>query len=805
MKRGILLLVFLVSVLVISSCVKEVQKSPDVPFVVTEVELTTYNCNNHGDTDYCDYGDDYNIDVQYESSGGHSGEYLRFYFTLANDDGCEIWSHYGQMIDWFPSGEDGFRDQVAFHQCAFGERIFISGAHLETGNGEIVQVLTPNQLNGEFILGTPGWRCGNAVCDWEEGSFGETCLNCPMDCGDCGGNHCDDGYCDSDEDCETCPQDCGECPLDTYCGDDIITALEECDGNNLNGKTCNDFSGYTGTGLECYPPDHVQECTFDIGGCDIIVGEEICNNLIDDDDDTLIDCDDIVDCASDPFCIVLGCIEDTDCDIDEGYICNANNECVLDEVPLTECIQDSDCEEGYLCVAEICEEDAPPDGESPGPLQECILTNAYWEDDENYDEFVEGDIVTLTSFGNLACQGKTLSFEVLEDDGILEDDPVINNPSSVNFVIEDSGEVEWSEISVGLEINLINVWGSSANDVYIVSTGEDGNILHYDGTSWEYVGLNVNLPAIRGIWGSSANNVYVVGRAFIEDTNPDPKIWNGVFRQEGIYHYDGTSWKEEDMLDFRYPLDEVWGSSANDVYVTATQDKTVFHYDGNSWELLEMGATNHRFKAIWGSSANDVYLGGLHSTNPAGGNPTSSIFHYDGNSWEEVVRNNRWNYFKDMWGSSADNVYAVGPGNAGKVLHYDGISWEEEIVDPNMPGNKYFIGIWGSSANDVYVVGKPGSNSELHSNIYHFDGVSWERINTGTDYNLIDIWGSSSEDIYTIGWDGKVLHYGITPYTIAEGSWLTETQRDMFGSPEYYFMANLLSSSIQSVDLLREE
>jgi hypothetical protein len=915
-KRFGVLVIFLSLVLFISSCdyvVKDSQLSPDVPFVVTDVVLEDRWCGT-GETEYCDHGEHYQIVLSYDTTGGHTGDYLTFYFTLSNDDGCEIFSHDGFMIDFHSYGTDGFRDQVAYHDCAFGERIFISEAYLKDGaDGEIVQVLTPDQLNGEFLLGVPGYRCGNDICEmYGGGSFGEHCLNCPLDCGSCdGADFCGDDVCGSEEDCESCPFDCGDCDVEEtdcfddcsiqgcegqacsdygeicvagvcelVCGDDEIQCGGECIDSNTDEENCGacnipcspgvlcvegdclviedilcsddctaegcegelcDVGGQICTAGFCSCPNDFFECNgacvdvnIDVnhcGGCGIPCSDDesceggICIS------DVIIEegCGSGPACAEDEICVAGACMvaeelycynncnaegcEGEICDVggeicvagicelvcDDGFaICN--NECVdinIDENHCGGC--GIPCSAGESCEEGIC-------GSNGAPLPGCVLDNAFWEFDENDDEFNEGQSVTLSVKGSPACLGKTLSFEVFEDDGIWGDDPVGTNPLNVNFAFGDEEEIGWNEVYTGVEENLLGVWGTSADNVYIVSGIDDGRITHYDGKSWEDVGLNVNLPSIRGIWGSSADNIYVVGRAFIEDTNPDPMIWNGVFRQEGIYHFDGTSWEEEDMLDFKYPLDEIWGSSANDIYVTATQDKTVFHYDGNSWELVEMGATNNRFKSIWGSSANDVYLGGLHSTNPTGGNPTSSIFHYDGNSWEEVVRNGNWNYFKDMWGSSSDNVYAVGPGNAGKVLHYDGVSWEEEVVDPNMPGNKYFMGVWGSSANDVYVVGKPGSNSELYSNVYHYDGISWERVYTGTDYSLIDIWGSSSEDIYSIGWDGKILHYGITPYIIAEGSWLAETQRDMFGSPEYYFMANLFSDyGMQSVDLLREE
>jgi hypothetical protein len=88
----------------------------------------------------------------------------------------------------------------------------------------------------------PPITCGDGKC-----TNGETCANCPIDCGFCKG--CGDGVCEAGENCLGCPQDCGSCPS---CGDGLCESTENCvicpqdcgvckgcgDGTCDNNETC---------------------------------------------------------------------------------------------------------------------------------------------------------------------------------------------------------------------------------------------------------------------------------------------------------------------------------------------------------------------------------------------------------------------------------------------------------------------------------------------------------------------------------------------------------------------------------------
>ncbi|PWB39025.1 MAG: hypothetical protein C3F02_00190 [Parcubacteria group bacterium] len=91
------------------------------------------------------------------------------------------------------------------------------------------------------------WRC----------TAGETCSNCPIDCGQC---YCGNGSCSGTENCNNCATDCGSCPV---CGNGIKETGEVCDYTGSYNCSANDvYDGAVGcAGGELYCDALCGYCT----------------------------------------------------------------------------------------------------------------------------------------------------------------------------------------------------------------------------------------------------------------------------------------------------------------------------------------------------------------------------------------------------------------------------------------------------------------------------------------------------------------------------------------------------------------
>ncbi len=149
-----------------------------------------------------------------------------------------------------------------------------------------------------------------------------------------------EGYCDDlsdavysyDSDCESAEDVLEGCDDDEDCGDGLVCdsglyyETYQCVECIMGEDMCND--GYTCS--ENYI------CVEEVAGDTEEV--EICDDFIDNDGDTFLDCADVEDCEIDPSCVMV-----SECESYCGvYICSEG-------VCLVSCDGDEDCESGYVC------------------------------------------------------------------------------------------------------------------------------------------------------------------------------------------------------------------------------------------------------------------------------------------------------------------------------------------------------------------------------------------------------------------------------------------------------------------------
>jgi len=199
--------------------------------------------------------------------------------------------------------------------------------------------------------------------------------------------------------------------------------------------------------------------------------------------------------------------------------------------------------------------------------------------------------------------------------------------------------------------------------------------------------------------------------------NPSPEVT--------ITTLDTTShdfvWEIDTLGDYGSFLNDVAIINENDIWAVGYLEVTEYdsagnrhtayydgvHWDGDKWNFEIIGPVGTILYSIYAFSDSDIWVSNY-----------CSPFHWDGN---------QWNYFRFSSGGVGVDVCA---GNA----------------------------IWGSSPDDVYFVGTGGS-------IVHWDGVGFEKLESGTDQNLNVITGFVNYSIgfyqiFVSGWN-DIPHRGL--------------------------------------------
>lgn len=234
--------------------------------------------------------------------------------------------------------------------------------------------------------------------------------------------------------------------------------------------------------------------------------------------------------------------------------------------------------------------------------------------------------------------------------------------------------------------NLIDVWGSAADDIYAV--GYKGTILHFDGKTWSAMDSGVE-EDLEGVWG------YVLKDA------QGAVIRTDVFAAGSggrILRYDGKTWAPERVISDPDPsspkpqpvtdnFHDIWGIPATG---PEPQSPTVIAVGGEGL-IVRYEATLKEFREMQQRVAYQYNCGDTLC---------------DGYTYQ------RWSLERLGGVFGASPSYFVAVGNNGSILSYDGTAWARQAVTKTGGGTAFTThmnGVWGRSAGDIFAVGLDGT------------------------------------------------------------------------------------------------
>lgn len=174
-------------------------------------------------------------------------------------------------------------------------------------------------------------------------------------------------------------------------------------------------------------------------------------------------------------------------------------------------------------------------------------------------------------------------------------------------------------------------------------------------------------------------------------------------------------------------------ATSNELSVT-TMDTTSHNFTFESWTFGTVGSSWLYDVAI--INENNIWaVGGINVADTSqNGYTMYNAVHWDGIQWDLMQipflfqGDSFYNPIYAVFAFNADDIW-FGIGN---LIHWDGTRYFPIGISSVFQSlvNK----IWGSSSENLYIVGNNGT-------IVHYNGVLWQRIESGTDLNIGDIWG----------------------------------------------------------------
>jgi hypothetical protein len=355
----------------------------------------------------------------------------------------------------------------------------------------------------------------------------------------------------------------------------------------------------------------------------------------------------------------------------------------------------------------------------------------------------------------------------------------------------------WEPMATGVSVNLHDVHGRSAQDVWAVGNfgGNTGTLLHFNGNTeleWQVLAADINWSLDR-IWsGSSA-----------------PIVASSSYRR--LFRWNGSALEEITPADMVYPFD-LWGAAGGDTFFVAgsggilrcegtacsrmvtpdasflrlfghgnqdlyalASNGTLLHYDGNpglTWQTIASHFGSLILSGAVGADGELLLVGrggrAISSGPRAASAPVSS--------WEALnLPADVGPMFFGVAGPAWNDLQVVGA--APQVFVWDGRDWRVEWVGDQSDLDLRWIGRF-AGATRIVVGGRGSEGSGLPGAAFIDRGSGWEAMSVSAPM-LLGAHAASANEVYAVGWQGAIRFYDGN----AELSWRslpTDTTRMLY-------------------------
>ena len=193
------------------------------------------------------------------------------------------------------------------------------------------------------------------------------------------------------------------------------------------------------------------------------------------------------------------------------------------------------------------------------------------------------------------------------------------------------------------------------------------------------------------------------------------------------------------LAAMQQPVPMGYNNASNELSIT-TMDTTSHNFTFQSWTFGTIGNSVLYDVAI--INENNIWaVGEIYVADTSiNGYTKYNAVHWDGNNWElkRILYKGGFWTIRTIFAFNEDDIWFSA------FVKYDGQNFIELPIPSILTGwsiNK----LWGSSSSDLYAVGNNG-------NIAHYNGQSWQKIESRTTVNLYDVWGATDgKTVWTCG------------------------------------------------------